>query len=125
MLVAARMSSLRISLPSFIGTCSGSITEGDGVAALLVYGAAFGCSTCLLRLSNGFGRAFGTVGIVSAFRGIGRAPWSNGLVELSFNALGSSCEALTPLRIAAISSGSSKILSSAFGKVVDLLLVCL
>ena len=70
MLVAARISSLLISLPSLVGGCSDS-GAGGGVATLLVYGAAFGCSACFLRLSNGFGRAFGTEDIVSALCGSG------------------------------------------------------
>lgn len=68
MLVAARISSPRISIPSFVGTGLGSTMVGGGVV-LLVYGAAFGCSACLLLLSNGFGRVLGEVGVLSAFCG--------------------------------------------------------
>ena len=71
MLVAARISSLLISLPSLVGACSDSGGR-SGVVALVVYGAAFGCSARFLRLSNGFRRAFGAVGIVSALCGSGR-----------------------------------------------------
>lgn len=124
MLVAARMSSPRISFPSFVGTISGSTIVGGGVA-LLVYGAAFGCSACLLRRSNGFGRCFGIVGIVSAFCGSGRVTRGNALVEADFNGSVSSLGLLISLLMVTNSSGSSKILSSGFGNVVDLLLACL
>lgn len=122
-LVAARMSSLRISFPSFVGVFSGSMMIGVGVA-LLVYGAAFGCSACLRRLSNGFGRVLGMVGIVSAFCGSGLGLCDIVLVDMECNAFVSGT-ILTSVSVFTILFGSSNILSSGFGNVVDLLLVLL